>query len=285
MQELDLPAVGGKATEEERRSATGVTFVLPPEHRRVWRKALRALNAAGVPYVVTGALGLYQHTGIWRNTKDMDLLLERTYLDDALAVLERADFACRIVDEVWLAKAYDGEIWVDLLFGSGNGLIQVDSLWYTRSKQASVAGIPTRIVPPEDLLWMKAFVAERHRFDGPDVVHLINEVGHLMDWEHVLWRFGEHWKLLAIHIMLFDFIFPGRRDQVPRWIRRSLLERMKQDVEIHDGPVDLCLGALVSRFSYLANLRQKGYSGPPPGNALAWYLQQASAEEAPPPAA
>ena len=42
----------------------------------MYKRALEALNAAGVPYVVAGAYAIYEHTGIYRKTKDLDLFFE-----------------------------------------------------------------------------------------------------------------------------------------------------------------------------------------------------------------
>ena len=48
-------------------------------------RALEALNAAGVPYVVAGAYAIYEHTGIYRKTKDLDLFFEPTAVVPAAA--------------------------------------------------------------------------------------------------------------------------------------------------------------------------------------------------------
>src|SRR5689334_109269 len=108
MKYFDLAAVGGRATDEERRSATGISCTIPRDRKRVWSRALRALAKADVPHVVTGAFAVFHHTGIWRETRDMDVLLERRYLDDAFEALRAGGFECKMVDEVWLAKAYCG---------------------------------------------------------------------------------------------------------------------------------------------------------------------------------
>src|SRR5690348_13687282 len=47
----------------------------PPEQEALFREVLLCLNRANVSYAVSGAFALQQHTGIWRDTKDLDLFL------------------------------------------------------------------------------------------------------------------------------------------------------------------------------------------------------------------
>ena len=63
-------------SEEEQKSVTHGDFWIPEEHRQVYRLALETVNRAQVPYVVAGAFAIYEHTGIYRQTKDLDLLFE-----------------------------------------------------------------------------------------------------------------------------------------------------------------------------------------------------------------
>ena len=63
------------ATEKELPVSTSVPPEFPPEQRALFCEVLEHLNQAGIPYVVSGAFALQQHTGIWRNTKDLDLFL------------------------------------------------------------------------------------------------------------------------------------------------------------------------------------------------------------------
>ena len=63
-------------TPEERKSLTHGDFWIPDAERDVYKRALEALNAAEIPYVVAGAYAIYEHTGIYRKTKDLDLFFQ-----------------------------------------------------------------------------------------------------------------------------------------------------------------------------------------------------------------
>ena len=55
--------------------------------RALFCEVLGHLNRVNLPYVVAGAFALQQHTGIWRNTKDLDLFLPAQAVPGALHIL------------------------------------------------------------------------------------------------------------------------------------------------------------------------------------------------------
>src|SRR5262249_13054456 len=145
--------------------------------------ALRALVESGVPFLVGGAYALFEYTGVYRDTKDLDLFVRRRDLEAAFSVLDRAGFRTELVDKAWLAKAWRGEWFVDLIWSSGNGVAVVDDTWFREARGGLVMGVPCRLVPPEEMIWSKAFVNERERYDGADVNHVFHSCASEMDWK------------------------------------------------------------------------------------------------------
>jgi hypothetical protein len=45
-----------------------------------------------------------------------------------------------------------------------------------------VLGVPVRLCPPEEIIWSKAFIMERERYDGADISHLIRACQGRLDW-------------------------------------------------------------------------------------------------------
>jgi hypothetical protein len=72
--------------------------------------------------MVGGAYALKVHTGIWRDTKDLDLFLRKDRVEAALESLTRAGFRTEFTDRLWIAKAFDGPYFIDPIFSSGNGV-------------------------------------------------------------------------------------------------------------------------------------------------------------------
>jgi hypothetical protein len=220
--------------------------------------ALRALAASDVPFVVAGAYAFFEYTGIPRDTKDLDVFLRRGDLEEALAVLERAGFRTEIFEEGWIAKAFRGEWFVDLIHSSGNGVAVVDDEWLAHARPGRVMEVDVRLAPPEEMIWSASFVLERERYDGADVVHLLHARGDELDWDRILRRFDRYGEVLLSHVLLYRFAFPGERTKVPDRVVRELLARAGGEPG-QRVPRRLCRGNLLSRVQYRHDLERLGY--------------------------
>jgi len=212
-----------------------VTSSAEPEFEDVqealYRGVLFGLNAAQVPYVVSGAFALQQHTGIWRVTKDLDLFLTADNASKALSTLRDLGFDCEICDPVWLAKAHRGEFFVDLITGMSNAAIIVTDEWIRRSSPAVVVGVKTRVLGPEELIASKLFVTRRERFDGADIAHVVYGTKGELDWRWMLDLAGEHWEMLLWALLLFRYVYPAHTDYVPAEVWKHLLSRLAAELK------------------------------------------------------
>lgn len=249
-------------TPEERKSLTHGDFWIPDAERAVYKRALDAINAAAVPYVVAGAYAIYEHTGIYRQTKDLDLFFEPSALVSAARALRDAGFVMRLEDPHWLAKATMGESFVDLIYGMGNGLAFIDDSWIRHSRPGILAACPVRIAPPEELMWHRLFIGERHRHDMSDIVHLILSYGESLDWERLVSRTGENWPLLLSQVLMFSYVYPGYRSNVPAWVPEQLLERARAQIGQDEDRPAFTRGPLISRFSFMIDVREWGFASP-----------------------
>jgi hypothetical protein len=245
-------------TREERKSLTHGEFWIPEEERQVYRRALDALNAGGIPYIVSGLYALYEYTGIYRQTKDLDIFVEPRHLVETGRLLGQHGFRMVLEQSHWLAKAMWGEKQIDVIFGTGNGLSFIDEVWFEHSRAGILAGTQVRIAPPEELLWHRLFVSERHRSDVSDVLHLILCRGDEMDWQRLLQRVAGHWRLLLAQVHLYDYVYPGHRPRIPQWVRRQLYDRAESEIDAVGDP-SVCQGTLISRFSYNIDVNEWGF--------------------------
>lgn len=248
-------------TGEEEKSVTHGEFWIPEAERQVYQRVLRTLNEDGVPYVVSGLYALYEYTGIYRKTKDLDLFVEPRHVIEAAQSLKNKGFQVYLEQSHWIAKAMWEDKQTDLIFGMGNGVSFIDSLWWERSRPGILAATPVRMAPPEDLLWHRLYVSERHRSDMSDVQHLLLCRGKDMDWQHLLDRIGDHWRLLLAQIHLFDFTYPGHRANVPHWVRDKLNLRSRAEMDSIGDPT-VCYGTLVSRFSFTIDVHEWNFKDP-----------------------
>ncbi|WP_434042119.1 MULTISPECIES: hypothetical protein [Sorangium] len=230
-------------------------------------RALESLLCAGVPFMVAGAYAFFAYTGIFRDTKDLDVMLEERDVPAAFMALERAGFETELLDPRWIGKAHAGERFIDLIFSSSNGLAVVDGVWFEHARPATILGHRCLIAPVEEIIFTKAFVDERERYDGADVNHLIYACGDEMDWERLLARFGPHWEVLLAHLTLYRFVYPGARSRVPGWLIEELCRRTLAQSRAGDAPLRVCRGNLISRRQYLHDYEKLGLVAAPPAPA------------------
>jgi hypothetical protein len=228
--------------------------------RRFYRDVLTSLERADVPVLVGGAFAFSHFTGIQRPTKDFDVFIRREHIERALDTLAEAGFHTELTFPHWLAKARSDEFLVDLIFGSGNGVAAVDDMWFDHAVQAEAVGIPVWICPAEELMWSKAFVMERERYDGADVIHILRTRGPRLDWPRVVDRFGPHWRILLLNLVLFGFVYPGEESPAPQWVMDGLLARLDEEMSVPARDDRICQGTLISREQYLVDLLEWGYA-------------------------
>jgi hypothetical protein len=222
-----------------------------------YRGVVRELAGAGMPVLVGGAYAMRYYAGVRRDTKDLDLFLERARSRKAVRLLSRRGYSARIVSSHWLGKVFSEDAYVDLIFGSRNGLCAVDPGWFRHAEPGRYLGIPVHWVPVEEMIWSKAFVMARDRFDGGDIAQLIRARGRTLNWTRLLERFGSHWPILFVHLLLFTFAFPSERGAVPAWLLEELERRRRE--EPRNGR-RVCRGTLLSPAEYLEDIRRRGFA-------------------------
>ena len=236
------------------------TQVMPidpgPEVRGFYVDALKALDRAEVQYVVGGGYAMAYYTGIARNTKDLDIFIRAEDRDRCLTTLTAAGYPTELFYPFWIAKALHGDAFIDILYDSGNGLCPVDDDWFRHANEVDLHGYHTALVPPEEQLWSKAFVQDRDRFDGTDIVHLILRQGKSMDWRRLLGRFRGHERVLLAHLLLFGYAYPSERDCVPTWVLDQLNAIVRDEPE-ETRPI--CRGPNLAQKGYGTALRAWGY--------------------------
>lgn len=229
-----------------------------PIARQFYADTLRILLGENVPFLVGGAIALKLFAGIARDTKDLDIFLRKRDLDRAMGALVEHGYETDVLYPHWLGKAWSGPHFVDFIFDSANGLCPVDDAWFEHAARCNLWGTQVLVCPPEEMIVSKSFVMERERFDGADIYHLLEACAPTLDWDRILARFGDNWRVLLGHLIFFSFVYPRKRHCVPRAIMDTLLDRAKAEQASED--VQVCRGTLLSREQYLVDLQERGYA-------------------------
>jgi len=239
---------------------TVTPILTTPDKAELYRTALEMLNRSGVPYMVGGTYAFQYYAGISRSTKDFDIFLRARDLNRILDALQRAGFKTEIAFSHWLAKAHHGDKFIDVIFSSGNGVAEVDDEWFAHAVDEEVLGVPVKLCPPEEMIWSKALIMERERYDGADVAHLFRHCSGLLNWERLVQRFGPHWRVLLSHLVLFGFIYPGERALIPSALMKDLISQLLAEFDVPTRDTKVCQGTLLSRAQYLVDIDEWGYN-------------------------
>jgi hypothetical protein len=236
-----------------------IPLLTTPDKAELYRTALEMLNRTGVPYMVGGTYAFHYYAGIARTTKDVDIFVRQRDLRRVLDVLTRAGFKTEVPFSHWLAKAFSGDRFIDVIFSSGNAVAHVDDEWLAHAVDEEVLGVPVKLCPAEEMIWSKALIMERERFDGADVAHLLRHCSGLVNWNRLLNRFGPNWRVLLSHLILFGFIYPGERALIPQHVLRELINRLVAELDVPTRDSKVCQGTLLSRAQYLVDVDEWGY--------------------------
>ena len=239
--------------------AAGLFSIKASNQEMFYRDVLETLNAAKIAFLVGGGHAFAMYSAISRKTKDMDLFVQPTDVEVTLRTLADKHYETELCFPHWLGKIYYQRDFIDLIFSSGNGVCTVDDGWFEHAVAGQVLDVPVIFCPPEEMIWAKAFVMERERYDGADVAHLIRACAPRLDWRRLLERFGPHWRVLLSHLVLFGFIYPSERSLVPFPIVESLMDQLQKEKVDPLSRNRVCRGTLLSRTQYRDDVESWGY--------------------------
>lgn len=224
-----------------------------------YARAIDTLTGSGAPYLVGGAYAMQTYADVMRETKDLDIFAKAGDYPRLLQSLSDGGFDVEITDATWLAKAFENDYYVDIIFGSANGVSTVDDTWLEHAFAAEVVGRPVHLISVEDQIWQKCFVQDRFRYDGADVAHIIRKWGARITWPRLLDRMEAHWELLFAHILQFRYIYPAERATIPSWLLDELQSRLNAQNSIPVPSEAICRGPLLSKTQYLVDIQEWGY--------------------------
>jgi hypothetical protein len=201
------------------------------EASKVYGEALDTLDRSGIRYMLGGALALNAHTGIWRDTKDLDVFVPKEVVPRVLEALKESGFETEVEDPVWIAKAWRGELFVDIIHATHNGTGPVEEAWFESAGEISILGRQALVVPAEEMILSKKFVVAKDRCDVDDVLHLIFATRGNLDWERILDKIGDHWELLLAYLHLYRYVYPSHTHYLPRRVLEVLGERYEREAD------------------------------------------------------
>jgi len=200
--------------------------IVPDVEWGVYLRAIKAVRPLSWPFLIGGAFGLACHTGRWRNTKDIDFFVLADHREGFIDALTKAGFVdyfeTLAYDRSWIYRGILHGTIVDIIWDTPNHRCAVDERWIAHALRVELRGESLLAIPPEELLFIKAFVLQKDRCDWSDLFNLLCfQVGHL-DWDRLIARFGPELPLLRGILNVFAWLCPVEASQIPVEIRARL---------------------------------------------------------------
>ena len=198
---------------DEARTATAVPSWDEAEEQAfvdVLTETVAAFDAAGIPHVLMGGIGSASH-GRPRWTHDIDVFIRPEDAKRSLAVLADAGFETEEIYPDWLFKAFKSDVMVDLIFKSSGGILLDDDM-IERAHVIEFKGVTVRVIPPEDLIVIKAIVHDehmpRHWHDALAVLAVCD-----LDWDYLVRRARQYGARRVLSLLVYgqsnDLIVPA----------------------------------------------------------------------------
>ncbi|RZL05553.1 MAG: hypothetical protein EOO89_26180, partial [Pedobacter sp.] len=207
-----------------------------------------------------GAFAMFHYTGIYRDTKDLDIFCKPSEYPRIMKHFAEKGFKTQLYDVRSLAKIFKGEYFIDLIFDTVNNICTVDDSWYEHAVEGEFAGVKVKFLPPEELIWCKIYVQNRERYDGADVNHIIMRYGKKLDWKRILFRMDPHWHLLLAQILQFQFVYPSEyHDIIPKWLFDELMIRAHEQYDLPPAWEKVCRGPIIDQTQYQVDIKEWDY--------------------------
>lgn len=236
-------------TEKEKREST-----------EFYKEALEMLNASGCQYMLGGAFAMFQYTGIFRDTKDLDIFCKSSEYPKILKYFASQGYKTELTDVRWLAKVFHGDYFIDIIFDTVSNICTVDDSWYERATTGYFADVPVKFIPVEELIWCKIYVQNRERNDNADINHILLKYGRNVDWNQLLFRLDTHWHLLLAQLLIFQFVYPADYHEIiPKWLFDELMNRANEQYDLPPPVEKVCRGPLIDQTQYQVDIKEWDY--------------------------
>jgi hypothetical protein len=235
-------------------------FGTPGSDEGFYAEVVRLMAESGIPFLLSGTYALACYTGIVRPTKDVDVFAKAGDALKLLSFFKARGFDVQIVDERWLYRVTRDELFVDIITNMPTSSTHVTDEWFVAAPEALLFDTTVHLVPPTQLVWSKIFVADRYRYDGADVAHMILKRSEDIDWKQLISSMELYWEVLLMAVLNFRFVYPSERNLVPRWVMDELLGRLHSQLEMPASEKKVCRGRIFSPRDYMIDVNEWGFS-------------------------
>lgn len=199
--------------------------LIPADQWAVFVDGTDALRSARAPFLLGGALALATYTGHWRNTKDIDVVIDASHREAVMESLRGEGFEDyfdkQAYDRSWIFRGFKNGVLFDVIWALPNHRVEIDAAWFHRAHSISLRGATYSVVPPEELVRVKLYVMQRERCDWVDVLNVLAAASENLSWPWLVERMDRDLPLLHAALAIFNWMCPGRAHALPVWLRKQ----------------------------------------------------------------
>ncbi len=211
-----------------------------------------------IPFLIGGTHALEAYTGVVRPTKDMDFFCNVNQYPGLLKLASDAGYKTELLDELWIAKVHDGKFVADIIFAERNGLEKVNDSWFKIAGEGKIFNRQVDLVPVEEMIRSKAYVQNKERYDGCDVINLILRCSNI-NWKLLRDIIEPNWEVLFAHLINFSFVYPNEIAKIPKWLLADYIQRLQIKISTPKDKNNRVTRGLLISWHYRVAIEQWGY--------------------------
>lgn len=146
------------------------------------KRAASVLKDAGVEFALGGGFAAYAR-GAAISTHDVDFILPESEVEKAVAALTAAGMRHVQCPEDWLAKVYEDDRLIDLIFRPTGR--PVDQELLSRAEELPVAAVSMPVLHVDDMVIMRLLAYTETTCDFSDFLHVCRALREQVDWPAV----------------------------------------------------------------------------------------------------
>jgi Uncharacterised nucleotidyltransferase len=172
------------------------------------KRVSSVLKRLDIPFALAGGFAVYARGGT-ASDHDVDFLLRESDVDDVLSALSEVGFRTERPPEDWLAKVYDGDVMVDLIYRPVERPVTDETLKDSGIIRVQAMALP--VLSATTLMVHKMLTFSQHRCDFAEALPIARSLREQIDWGRVSKETAEspYAKAFLVLLELMDLLPEG----------------------------------------------------------------------------
>src|SRR5690606_615906 len=111
------------------------------ESTEFYREAIQMLVDSECQFMLGGAFAMFHYTGIFRDTKDLDIFCKSNEYPKILKYFAAKGYRTELTDVRWLAKVFHGDFFIDVIFDTVSNISTVDGSLYVGGSKDTFSSV------------------------------------------------------------------------------------------------------------------------------------------------